>query len=655
MRPSSDQPPQDNVVRRASQCLKRLMTRSTCAQFLIRIIPPLLLFTLVFIALFGFNIRQKVRREIHHEVETYTTALSQVVDDLMWNFQKGELASALSTISSNKAMVGAELYDARGDLYLSHGTDSFKDNPANIIVQKKLYKIKSDGSREDLGRLLIYYNFNHADERILNDFLGQIVRFLFIIFILAVTVFFAYQQVIGTPLRILLRAIRATDSHGSPAHANWDSSDEIGEVIAAHNRMVTHLAEKESALAESEQRYRELYDNALVGIFNIRPDGTLQDANRTVAEIMGFSSVADMGSGNIIDHYQNPKDRTRLWQNLSETGTVSHFRMQLLKADGTKFWAEVSGRLRPGGTFNGILQDVTTEEEAKRAMAERDELHRAFFEENKAVMLLHDPRDSSIQFVNPAACLFYGYTEDELTSMTLHDLNRMSDDELFEEFKRATSERRGYFKQTHTLKNGVKRNVEVFTGPISMRDRQLHYSIVHDVTEKRRLESRLERMATRDQLTGAYNRHAFFDRGKEEIARANRFTHPLAVLMFDLDHFKLVNDEYGHATGDEVLRVFALRCRADLRNIDVFSRLGGEEFAALLVETSEEKAMQVAERIRNIAQNKPIPTEKGDLTVTTSVGMAILQNGDNMAEILKRADKGLYMAKNSGRNIVCKV
>jgi diguanylate cyclase (GGDEF)-like protein len=124
--------------------------------------------------------------------------------------------------------------------------------------------------------------------------------------------------------------------------------------------------------------------------------------------------------------------------------------------------------------------------------------------------------------------------------------------------------------------------------------------------------------------------------------------------MVDLDHFKQVNDTYGHATGDEVLRVFALRCRADLRQSDIFARLGGEEFAALLVETGAEQAEEAAERIRQLALAQPIPTESGPLIVTASIGIASLEGEESVADLLKRADMGLYQAKQAGRNTVRK-
>ena len=302
------------------------------------------------------------------------------------------------------------------------------------------------------------------------------------------------------------------------------------------------------------------------------------------------------------------------------------------------------------------MVDISSRVEAEKIIKDRDELHRGFFEENKAVMLLHDPKDSSIHFANPAACLYYGYSNEELISMKTSDLNCMSDADIFAEMQQASVERQAYFNFVHTMKNRSRRDVEVYTGPISLGERQLHYSIVHDVTERRRLERKLERMATTDQLTGALNRHAFFSRAKGELARSQRYDHPLAMLMLDLDHFKQVNDTYGHAAGDDVLRAFALSCRAELRDTDIFGRLGGEEFAAVLVETNEEQALMVAQRLRTITESSSVPADGGiTISITTSIGVTMLQDTDDVATLLKRADMGLYDAKETGRNKVIKI
>lgn len=640
------QPPPEQGER-ATARPRRSTACSTCVKFLTRTLPPLLAAALIFMAVFGYILLRETRSGIDRDVAMYADSLTPVLDDLLWNFQKDELSSALATISSNPAMRRAEIYDSRDKLFVAYGEPPARDT---LTVEAPILHPLKDGTAKQLGRLVVHYDYSRAEAAFMGHFAGQVIRLLIIVAVMFVSGYFAYQRVIGRPLRLLLRGIRETGSEGKPVMVRWDSNDEIGEIIHAHNRLVRHLADKEAALADSEQRYRQMFDNAMVGIFDTRRDGTIRNANATVAEILAYPSVEAIRKESLERHYLDPKDRLNLWEMLLKNGHVSNYRVRLRRADNAIIWVELSGRLNPDGSFNGILEDVTAQMEARQALKERDELHRAFFEENKAVMLLHDPLNSTIQFVNPAACLFYGYSEEELTSMTIRDLDSMSDAEVFEELKHAANEKRGYFKQVHTLKSGIKRDVEVFTGPVSIGSRQLHYSIVHDVTEKRRLEARLERMATRDQLTGTYNRHAFFDKGMQEIVRAHRFEHPLSLLMLDLDHFKDVNDAHGHSVGDEVLRVFALRCRAGLRETDLFARLGGEEFAAILVETDGDMAMEVAERIRGMAADKPIATAAGELTVTLSIGVASLGNEETLAALLQRADKGLYESKTTGRN-----
>ncbi|MBG0791234.1 MAG: diguanylate cyclase [Desulfovibrionaceae bacterium] len=649
--PDSTHPPPAKDDERLAAQLRRMPSCSTCTRFLSRILPPLLAAALLFMAVSGHVTLTSMRSDVDRDAIRHAKALTPILGDLLPAGRRDETTDALAAIKSNPAMRRAEVRAPDGALIAAYGREP---TPDMSMAEQPILRPANQGTDSEIGRLLIYYDYEEATARFTGRFIGQAIRLLLTACVLFLCGYFAYQTTVGRPLRLLLKSIRDTDAAGRPVAVQWDCDDEIGKIIHAHNTMVRHLADKESALVESEKRHRQLFDNAMVGIFDTRRDGSVRSANATVAEILAYPSVEAMLEANIERHYLDVKERTRLWEKLQEKGSVSNFRTRFRRADGEIIWTNVSGRLNPDGSLSGTIDDVTAQVEAHQALKERDELHRAFFEENKAVMLLHDPQTACIQFVNPAACNFYGYTEKELTSMTLRDLDSMTDLEVFEELKAAANEKRAYFKRVHTLKDGTRRFVEVFTGPVSLGSRQLHYSIIHDVTEKRRLEARLERMATRDQLTGSYNRHAFFERGTKEIARARRFKHPLTLLMLDLDHFKDVNDTHGHAVGDEVLRVFALRCRVDLRETDTFARLGGEEFAAMLVETGEDLAMEAAKRIRRMAASKPIPTSAGDLTVTASIGVATLRDGENLAQLLQRADKGMYAAKAGGRNQIVK-
>jgi diguanylate cyclase (GGDEF)-like protein len=172
--------------------------------------------------------------------------------------------------------------------------------------------------------------------------------------------------------------------------------------------------------------------------------------------------------------------------------------------------------------------------------------------------------------------------------------------------------------------------------------------------ENARLFDEVERLATLDGLTGTFNRRHFMNLARTEIDRARRFSQPLSALMLDVDDFKSVNDGYGHAVGDQVLRGVAERCHAALRSIDVLGRYGGEEFAIMLPNTERHSGAAVlAERIRQRVDEEPFNTDAGPIHVTISVGVASADDStEGLGALLKRADLALYEAKQAGRNRV---
>ena len=176
-----------------------------------------------------------------------------------------------------------------------------------------------------------------------------------------------------------------------------------------------------------------------------------------------------------------------------------------------------------------------------------------------------------------------------------------------------------------------------------------------DITERKNLELELERQAHIDYLTGINNRRHFMTLANNELKRDKRHQHDLSLLMFDVDHFKAINDQYGHQAGDLVLQKLVIECREHLRTEDIFGRIGGEEFAVLLPETRIEAAIEIAERLRMITANTFQVLENGKSPhVTISVGVTSCSCiDDDIDLLLSQADKALYNAKNSGRDKVC--
>ncbi|HET6910479.1 MAG TPA: diguanylate cyclase [Mycobacteriales bacterium] len=165
------------------------------------------------------------------------------------------------------------------------------------------------------------------------------------------------------------------------------------------------------------------------------------------------------------------------------------------------------------------------------------------------------------------------------------------------------------------------------------------------------LHQEAQRLSVTDGLTGLGNYRYFQQTLAREVDRAARFSRPLALLMLDLDRFKLVNDEHGHQVGDAVLTQVAERVRAEVREVDVVARYGGEEFVAILPETDTDGAARLAERIRQSIRSHPMRTSGGDLSITVSIGVAVYPgDGEAPAALVRAADQALYAAKSEGRD-----
>lgn len=185
---------------------------------------------------------------------------------------------------------------------------------------------------------------------------------------------------------------------------------------------------------------------------------------------------------------------------------------------------------------------------------------------------------------------------------------------------------------------------------------QIHHNLARMVklqAENQQLIRQLENMATTDALTGVYNRRYFLLAAEQELQRCRRYQHPVSLLMIDVDHFKSINDNGGHAAGDQVLRRLAAVLVGELRRSDMIGRLGGEEFALLLPETNLAMASLIAERIRSRVAAARFGQQGQELQITLSLGLAEA-GGEitSLQALMERADKRMYRAKQLGRNRV---
>ncbi|MFZ6656739.1 sensor domain-containing diguanylate cyclase [Undibacterium sp. TJN19] len=178
--------------------------------------------------------------------------------------------------------------------------------------------------------------------------------------------------------------------------------------------------------------------------------------------------------------------------------------------------------------------------------------------------------------------------------------------------------------------------------------------ICRDVTQRKVMERELQRLATTDSLTGIANRRAFLEHAEHIFKSCQRYQTNMTLLMLDLDYFKSINDKYGHQSGDQALIRFAETVKVELRDSDLFGRLGGEEFCILLQQATRAESMLVAERIRTSIQAILLTSTTGEpFSLTVSIGIATYRTEDDrLGRMLERSDKALYQAKSNGRNQV---
>jgi diguanylate cyclase (GGDEF)-like protein/PAS domain S-box-containing protein len=305
-----------------------------------------------------------------------------------------------------------------------------------------------------------------------------------------------------------------------------------------------------------------------------------------------------------------------------------------------------------------LVVAVQRQERAAFKLATSEARFRATFEQ-AAIGICHTSLERRYIAVNRTFCEMLGYSRQELIGMPVWEIIHPEDrgdepkfrDKLLSgEIESHAAEKRYVRKDGRVI--WVNRTVSL------VRDyagEPLYFlRVVEDVTERKRLEQELQALAATDALTGLPNRRSFMARLEEEYARLRRFdTQQVAVLMLDLDNFKRINDTYGHAAGDEVLRQAATLIREEPRRVDLCARLGGEEFAVILAGASPDAAREFAERLRRKIAAAAIVFEGKALAVTVSIGVAAMRPTDESADVsLLRADAALYRAKDGGRNQV---
>jgi diguanylate cyclase (GGDEF)-like protein/PAS domain S-box-containing protein len=271
--------------------------------------------------------------------------------------------------------------------------------------------------------------------------------------------------------------------------------------------------------------------------------------------------------------------------------------------------------------------------------------------------------DGRFSYVNPKFVEMFGYSVEETQVLTIQDISAESDRQLVQEQVRrrvsGETDRADYVFRGRR-KNGAEIDVECHSSVMEIGGRPALIDIVLDITartkaerEMHKLQGQLREQAIHDPLTGLYNRrhlNEFFDR---ELKLAERHHHPISIVLGDLDHFKDVNDDYGHLAGDEILKVFGDLIKHSFRPSDISCRYGGEEFLIVLPEMEEERAVERTGKLRAPMEHQRVTFGASVISVTASFGISTYpKHGQAREELIAAADRALYAAKNAGRNQV---
>ncbi|WP_371323483.1 diguanylate cyclase [Dechloromonas sp. ZY10] len=397
----------------------------------------------------------------------------------------------------------------------------------------------------------------------------------------------------------------------------------------------------------------------------INHEGRILDANETAYRNLGYSreELLQLRIADIDPNYDSTYWQTH-WQELKTNGSLTFESTHRSRSSHTYPIEVVANYFEfAGREFNcALVRDITRRKETEAALRSREEQLRMVLE--AAELGLWD-WDIALDRVdrNERWAGMLGFRLDELDSKVLDSLALVHPDDR-DKVWRSLNETRAGRQPAHRMEYRMQRRDGSYCwvfdhGRVTAWDHDgcpSRMSGIHvDITERKLLEGELQKQAHTDFLTGLPNRRHFMQLAEHELNRSIRYGSQLAILMLDVDHFKSINDRYGHKFGDDVLIRLAETLRKVLRNSDVAGRLGGEEFAILLPETPLEGAAEVAERIRlAIAESEmPLPGAL-PFRFTASLGVAVLDARDHtLDQLLNLADKALYQAKEGGRNRVC--
>ncbi|MDK8462394.1 GGDEF domain-containing protein [Marinobacter sp. SS13-12] len=418
-------------------------------------------------------------------------------------------------------------------------------------------------------------------------------------------------------------------------------------------------------------QFREsVIERANVWINVLDPMGCVVLWNRAAEDISGYRRDEVLGSDEIWSWlYPDDDDRARIraraGEILRDEGEVVGYETRITARDGSQrliSWNSRSLRNDDGEIVGSIAigQDITDIREAETTIRKR-ERQLSTLMDNLPGMAYRCRYDEywTMLFVSSGCRDLTGYEPSELVNNEWVSFAELiangGNEHILREVESAIGNAEPFsIEYTIVRKDGQRIWVWERGRAVEDNGELVLEGIILDISDRKALEDELSELAIRDPLTGLFNRREMARLLDEEIVRAKRYGRALSLLWIDLDHFKNINDDYGHAAGDSVLKATSGLLADSVRSVDVIGRFGGEEFVILLPEMDRSEASETAERLRGLISDTPQPLGDGrTVPLTISIGAAVFpDNGADASALCAAADKAMYQAKSNGRNQV---
>lgn len=411
---------------------------------------------------------------------------------------------------------------------------------------------------------------------------------------------------------------------------------------------------------QSEQGCRILIDHLQDGIF-VMEEGKMIYANLRLAKMLGYKLEDLIGCSfiGLVAPVDQPIVMERYRARLNGEEVPAQYDIRLLTARGSLIFCSLNvGLIEAQKDYVvtiGSARDVTMKM-AELAELESSQLElQSIFDQLPDVFYRTDMR-GIITMISPSCYEVLGYRQELMLGTAMAVYYQNPEDRL--KVVQAISDGGGKATRVEAGLRHKDGSIRWISSNAFVRygaDGQPIYieGVARDISERKQMEDQLIALSRTDVLTEVFSRRYFMDKSEAVIEMMRRYQHQASMMMIDLDHFKKINDKYGHYVGDLALIAFTKACRQEIRDSDIFGRLGGEEFGLMLPETPIQNAQILAERIRIAAAAIEIPVGDNIIGFTISIGLVELRAQDqSLDSIMRRADHAMYQAKEMGRNQV---